>query len=126
MCAWIIAKSPSNRILTSSAFSSVNGLGAAIISRNCFLSRSKKSGSEAATGVRGRCAAAAGVGGGGGGAGPRASRGNALGVEGVGRGTAGLGLATTKCERSQARRRQGYTVSRAAINPGTRQLENHG
>src|SRR6516225_961550 len=47
MCAWIIAKSPSNRILTSSAFSSANRLGAAIISRNCFLSRSKKSGSEA-------------------------------------------------------------------------------
>src|SRR5215510_6707227 len=42
MCEWIIAKSPNKRILTSSIFSSVNGLGAVIISRNCFLLRSKK------------------------------------------------------------------------------------
>jgi hypothetical protein len=46
MCEWIIAKSPNKRILTSSALSSVNGLGAAIISRNCFLLRSKQSGKE--------------------------------------------------------------------------------
>ena len=42
MCEWIIAKSPNKRILTSSIFSSVNGLGAVNHLQELFLVAQQK------------------------------------------------------------------------------------